>query len=172
MPDYALGMVETRGLVGCIEAADVMLKTANVVLLGVEYIGEGYVTVEVVGDVAAVKAAVEAASSAAAKVGELLATHVIPKPAEDVEPLLKRRSEARNEQRRRLPLPLSKTTAPEGGSAYVGDEEYSAQLQAMTVHQLRSVARQAEGLQIAGRQISRANKEQLIEELLRKRHSR
>ncbi len=84
----ALGMVETRGLVAAIEAADAMLKAANVVLIGTEKIGSGLVSVMVRGDVGAVKAAVEAGSSSASKLGELIATHVIPRPHGDVEKIL------------------------------------------------------------------------------------
>ena len=84
----ALGMVETRGLVAAIEAADSMLKAANVELLGTEKIGSGLVSVMVRGDVGAVKAAVDAGSSAASKLGELVATHVIPRPHSDVEKIL------------------------------------------------------------------------------------
>lgn len=84
----ALGMVETRGLVGAIEAADAMVKTANVVLSGKEFIGAGYVTVTVRGDVGAVKAATDAGAAAARRVGELVAVHVIPNPHEEVEKIL------------------------------------------------------------------------------------
>ena len=84
----ALGMVETRGLVAAIEAADAMVKAANVVLIGSEKIGSGLVSVMVRGDVGAVKAAVEAGSSAAAGLGEVVATHVIPRPPADVEKIL------------------------------------------------------------------------------------
>ena len=84
----ALGMVETRGLVAAIEAADAMVKAANVVLIGSEKIGSGLVSVMVRGDVGAVKAAVEAGGAAAARLGEVLATHVIPRPHADVDKLL------------------------------------------------------------------------------------
>ena len=84
----ALGMVETRGLVAAIEAADAMVKAANVVLIGSEKIGSGLVSVMVRGDVGAVKAAVEAGSAAANSLGEVIATHVIPRPHQDVEKLL------------------------------------------------------------------------------------
>jgi len=84
----ALGMVETRGLIASIEAADQMLKAANVVLVGTEKIGSGLVTVMVRGDVGAVKAAVEAASAAAGRLGEVIAVHVIPRPHDDVEKIL------------------------------------------------------------------------------------
>lgn len=84
----ALGMVETRGLVGAVEAADAMVKAANVVLVGKERVGGGLVTVMVRGDVGAVKAATDAGASAAAKVGELVSVHVIPRPHGDVEKIL------------------------------------------------------------------------------------
>ena len=88
MTQEALGMVETRGLVAAIEAADSMLKAANVTLIGTEKIGSGLVSVMVRGDVGAVKAAVEAGSAAATSLGEVIATHVIPRPHADVEKLL------------------------------------------------------------------------------------
>ncbi len=84
----ALGMVETRGLVAAIEAADAMVKAANVQLVGTEKIGSGLVTVMVRGDVGAVKSAVEAGSTSASRLGELVATHVIPRPHGDVEKIL------------------------------------------------------------------------------------
>ena len=84
----ALGMIETKGLIGAIEAADAMVKTANVVLTGKEFIGAGYVTVTVRGDVGAVKAATDAGAAAARRVGELIAVHVIPNPHDDVAKLL------------------------------------------------------------------------------------
>ena len=88
MAQEALGMVETRGLVAAIEAADAMLKAANVELVGTEKIGSGLVSVMVRGDVGAVKAAVEAGGSSAQKLGEIIATHVIPRPHADVEKVL------------------------------------------------------------------------------------
>ena len=88
MTQEALGMVETRGLTAAIEAADQMCKAANVALVGTEKIGSGLVTVMVRGDVGAVKAAVESGSAAASRLGELVATHVIPRPHTDVEKIL------------------------------------------------------------------------------------
>jgi ethanolamine utilization protein EutM len=84
----ALGMVETKGLIGAIEAADAMVKTANVTLQGKEFIGAGFVTVTVRGDVGAVKAATDAGAAAARRVGELVAVHVIPNPHDEVEKFL------------------------------------------------------------------------------------
>jgi ethanolamine utilization protein EutM len=84
----ALGMVETKGLIGSVEAADAMVKAANVTLIGKEYIGAGYVTVLVRGDVGAVKAATDAGAAAARRVGELVSVHVIPRPHGEVERVL------------------------------------------------------------------------------------
>ena len=88
MASEALGMVETRGLIGSIEAADAMVKAVNVVLVGKEYIGAGYVTVLIRGDVGAVKAATDAGAAAARRVGELISVHVIPRPHTEVERIL------------------------------------------------------------------------------------
>ena len=89
----ALGMIETKGLVGAIEAADAMTKSSNVELIGYEKIGSGLVTVMVRGDVGAVKASVDAGAVAAEKVGEIVSKHVIPRPHTDVERILPKRAE-------------------------------------------------------------------------------
>jgi len=88
MSQIALGMIETKGLVGSIEAADAMVKAAKVVLIGKERIGGGYVTVMVRGEVGAVKAATDAGAAAARRVGELVSVHVIPRPHSEVESIL------------------------------------------------------------------------------------
>ncbi len=88
MTGDALGLIETRGLVGSIEAADAMVKAANVQLVGYEQVGGGYVTVMVRGDVGAVKAATDAGAEAAARVGEVVSVHVIPRPHAEVETIL------------------------------------------------------------------------------------
>ncbi|WP_290920723.1 ethanolamine utilization microcompartment protein EutM [Halodesulfovibrio sp.] len=90
----ALGMVETKGLVGAIEASDAMVKAANVTLLGREQIGSGLVTVMVRGDVGAVKAATDAGAAAAQRVGEVVSVHVIPRPHGDVETILPARKDS------------------------------------------------------------------------------
>ena len=91
----ALGMVETKGLIGSVEAADAMVKAANVVLIGKEYIGAGYVTVMVRGDVGAVKAATDAGAAAARRVGALVSVHVIPRPHQEVEKILPKVKDAK-----------------------------------------------------------------------------
>ncbi|GEO58338.1 ethanolamine utilization microcompartment protein EutM [Companilactobacillus bobalius] len=88
MKSDALGMIETKGLVGSIEAADAMVKAANVTLVGKEFVGGGIVTVMVRGDVGAVKAATDAGAAAAQRIGELLSVHVIPRPHAEVENIL------------------------------------------------------------------------------------
>lgn len=88
MEKQALGMVETRGLIGAVEAADAMVKAANVKLLGKEKVGAGLVTVMVCGDVGAVKAAADAGASAAKRVGELYGVHVIPRPHDEMKIIL------------------------------------------------------------------------------------
>lgn len=178
MLEYALGMVETRGLVGSIEAGDVMVKTANVSLLDVEYIKNGLVTVKCVGEVAAVKAAVDAAGAAAQRIGQLVSTHVIPRPADEIESIIRKpgtrsvlgvvQPDPPKQVDRKKPAEPSAST-PDMFTASADDAEYREQLEAMTVHQLRTLAREVGGLSIAGRQISKANKKMLIQELMKKR---
>lgn len=177
MLEYSLGMVETRGLIGAIEAGDVMVKTANVRILDIEYIKNGFVTVKCIGEVAAVKAAVDAASAAAQRVGNLITTHVIPRPAEEIEMILRKPqppSEASpSTSKKEEPKTVTKKTAtpetPDMFAAGKNDDEYRAQLETMTVPQLRTLARGVGGLNIFGREISKANKELLISELMKKR---
>ena len=101
MTSDALGLIETRGLIGAIEASDAMVKAARVTLIAKEYIGAGYVTVMVRGDVGSVKAATDAGAAAARRVGELISVHVIPRPHAELERI----------------LPTSAATAPAGASA-------------------------------------------------------
>ena len=89
----ALGMIETKGLIGSIEAADAMVKAANVYLIGKEHVGGGLVTVMVRGDVGAVKAATDAGAAAAERVGQLISVHVIPRPHVEIEDILPKRKE-------------------------------------------------------------------------------
>jgi len=143
MDEKALGLVETKGLVGAIEAADVMLKTAAVQLIGIENTIAALLTVKIVGDTAAVKAAVDAGASAAEKIGELISCHVIPRPHEDTESIIYNQSDEINSG---------------GAAANLTIEK----VKAMPVRQLRSLARDVSGFPIRGREISRANKETLV----------
>ena len=160
----ALGMIETKGLVGSVEAADAMVKAANVYLIGKEHVGGGLVTVMVRGDVGAVKAATEAGATAAQGVGELVSVHVIPRPHSDVEKLLPPPAAAEpiNPQataKEQKPAPAAKEPAVSSTP--------ETKLHSLTVEELRKLARQTQGLTIKGREISRATKEQLIRELLK-----
>lgn len=183
MIEYALGLVETKGLVGAIEAADAMVKTANVILVGKERTDPAMITVKVVGDTAAVRSAVEAGAAAAQRVSQLISKHVIPRPAEGLKDLIYAKS-SRSEQEVERLLGIASDLEHEEADAEPTtqeefftlpsdldeeDKKYFNKLNAMTVHELRSFARKAEGLSIYGREISRANKSQLLEELMRVR---
>ncbi len=144
MDEKALGLVETKGLVGAIEAADAMLKTAAVQLIGIENTIAALLTVKVVGETGAVKAAVDSGASAAEKVGELISCHVIPRPHDDTESIVYNQSEE---------------IGPGVSDANLTIEK----VKAMPVRQLRSLARDVPGFPIQGREISSANKEKLVE---------
>ena len=165
----ALGMIETKGLVGSIEAADAMLKAANVTLASKTHVGGGLVTVMVRGDVGAVKAAVDAGAAAAERVGELISVHVIPRPTDDVEYILD-------------PLtppepPADPEPEPEDPSLEEEDPEEEAHaveleslseesMQRMTVARLRAVARALGATGMTRREIRFAKKEELIARIL------
>jgi len=157
MKQQALGLIETGGLVAAIEAADAALKAASVELITYEKVTGGLVTVAVTGEVAAVQAAVEAGSAAAARVGTLICRHVIPRPLADIELLIKGRPGG------------DPSGGPAGGPADspAGEPFSRTHLDSLAVEELRRLARKTEGIAIKGRQISRANKEQLITELMR-----
>ncbi len=200
MLDYALGLIETRGLVGAIEAADAAVKAADVELIGKERIDAGYVTIKLRGDVAAVRAAVDAGGAAAQRVGELVSVHVIPRPDDGTEILIypppsQTRERPRSDEPPAGPPPPKvrppRAGGPSGQQVPVGqpaepapevspapepeppvqisedERTFLNRLQAMTVQELRRYARGVQGLSLFGRQISRANKEELIKELIR-----
>jgi microcompartment protein CcmL/EutN len=208
MVDYALGLVETKGLVAAIEAADTMVKTANVTLMGKEVTRGALVTIKIIGDTAAVRSAVEAGAAAAQRVGELVSKHVIPRPGDGLEELIFAQNEPAPKEEKQLlvekptvsdtrdiPLPEQTPVLPlnnrrdevgeelmEGQKGEPSQEEiyampeglspelqaYFKELEPKTVHELRRLARSSTGLSIHGRQISRANKKELIEELLKR----
>jgi len=134
MYERALGLIETRGLVGALEAADAMVKAARVTLLGTETTIAALITVKVVGEVAAVKAAVDAGAAAAEKVGELVSCHVIPQPHKDTESIV---------------YEVEKTVTLH-------------EIKDLGVRELRKLAREMPGFPIQGREISKANKELLL----------
>lgn len=186
----ALGMIETKGTVGAVEAADAMIKAANVTLIGKVQVGSGLVTVMVRGDVGAVKASTDAGAAAAQRVGELISVHVIPRPHPDVERILPSLPPNDPPPKPAEPVPAPDDGEPGGeespedtggrnGEVKVdaapipiseekaGDDETRDDLEDMTVRELRKLARKMEGIAIAGREISVANKEILIREIKR-----
>jgi ethanolamine utilization protein EutM len=165
MFQHALGLIETRGLVGAIEAADAALKTSHVRLIGTEYADAGLVTIKIAGETAAVRAAVDAAGAAAGRVGELVSVHVIPRPHDELTQFIE--GTAAPAVRKNKTQPQAEAGRPEASGGDVA--EYRSQLERMTVHQLRSHARSIQNLSIQGRRISMANKQQLIDELIRAR---
>ncbi len=146
----ALGMIETRGLVGTVEAADAMVKAAKVALMGREFIGGGYATVIVRGEVGAVKAAVDAGTAAARRVGDLVSSHVIPRPLEDVENILPN---------------LDLVWLPPWQRRRGQFNPQKVNLDQMSVVELRKLARDVENIALSGREISRADKETLLREI-------
>lgn len=173
--ELALGLIETKGLVGAIEAADAMTKTANVQLIGKEYAKGGLVTIKIMGETAAVKAAVDAGAAAAARVGQLISVHVIPRPDDQTDlvvfdsavrlpekdpyhnaPVKKRGRKPKSE-------PNLFDMAGDGIKEEVDPKTLDyAQLEGMTVEELRRLARKTKGFPIYGREISRANKSTLL----------
>ena len=143
----ALGLVETRGLIAAIEAADTMLKAANVQLLGKEVTKGALVTIKVVGDTGAVKSSVAAGAAAAERVGELVSSHIIPRPHEELVKV----------------LDDTETAGPVAAPVSAGSLTPET-LAAMPVRELRDLARQTTGFGLQGREISSANKEQLLEQ--------
>jgi microcompartment protein CcmL/EutN len=207
MLDYALGLIETRGLVGAIEAADAATKAADVELIGKERADAGLMTIKLRGDVAAIRAAVDAGAAAAQRVGELVSAHVIPRPDDETEILIypppwqtkekqppaEHASPARKTRRNPQPDAAESSPEPEPGADGAPDQSAEAlppplpeeprvlsddeathlqQLKEMTVHELRRYARTVEGLPIAGRQISKANRDDLIAYLMAVRFPR
>jgi len=213
MSDRALGMVETRGLIASIEAADAMVKAAKVQLLGKEKVQGGLVTILVEGETAAVKSAVDAGAAAAQRVGELVSTHIIPRPDDKIDQIVMRNAAIETKRYKQDPIPEEKPKpVPEkkperrrkqikemqsseetepvfksissstidrlkeevfGGTPTIEKSEKTkskrefkfsmAELEVMNVHQLRRFARDIESFPIKGREISRANRGELLD---------
>ena len=181
----ALGLIETKGLVAAVESADAMLKAAEVSLVEKNYVGGGLVTIMITGDVGAVKAATDAGAAAAQRVGELLSVHVIPRPHQELDSIL---ASASKEKQTETPDAASeeeiKETAGTKKEAAVqkidadnlnkkladklaadkGTGELIAVLNGMKVVRLRSLAREYQDFGIAGRMISKADKQMILEE--------
>lgn len=208
MADRALGMVETRGLIASIEAADAMVKAANVQLLAKEKVTAGLVTILIVGETAAVKSAVDAGAAAAQRVGELVSTHVIPRPDDQIDEMVRSKSimvskrvkqetpeTERKSNRGRKQTQIEKKMIIEEPEPVIIKSSFStidrlkeealgesspviqsaksksksqlkismAELEVMNVHQLRRFARDFESFPIKGREISRANRGELLD---------
>jgi ethanolamine utilization protein EutM len=156
--DRALGMIETRGLIGAIEASDAMVKAAPVSLIGKELTGGGLVLIKVVGETGAVKAAVDAGAAAAERVGELVSVHVIPRPHEETETIIYDRVEHKEDSR-------SNEQVEEAGGDRERQADYTIkELELKTVRELRAIARNVENFGLKGREIASANKDELISE--------
>ena len=151
----AIGLIETRGLVGVIEAADAAAKSAQIDLLGIEQIGAGLVSVRFSGEVAAVQVAVQAGVQAALKVSEVISHHVIPAPHLDLKGLFEEQA------------PPAPATAKEQAAPPSATPLDPAELHTLPVAHLRQLVRQLPDAQLKGRQVSRANKQALIDELRR-----
>lgn len=145
--DQALGLVETKGLVAGIEACDAMLKAARVRLVGLEQTVAALITVKVVGETAAVQASVDAGAAAGERVGQVVSTHVIPRPSDEVFAVFVENAESR-------PSPPAVARAVR--------QSTTDDLSARTVKELRALAREREDFPLAGREISRATKGELV----------
>ncbi len=158
----ALGLIETRGLVSAIEAADAAAKAAKVVVTSVEITMAALVTIKMEGDLGAVAAAVDAGSEAASRVGELVAAHVIPRPDDGLDVVLSDSPDVHPFQSRpaRKPHGRVSTSIPDDNRV----------LESMTVSELRRLAREQKQIPMAGREISRANKGELLRVLRECRH--
>jgi microcompartment protein CcmL/EutN len=210
MADRALGMIETRGLVAAIEAADAMVKAANVKLLSKEKVQAGLVTILVVGETAAVKSAIDAGAAAARRVGELVSTHIIPRPDDQIEDIVKGIEVPDEEIKQESKITLEKKPERKKRTRIIKEEEVEIEevkpviktssfstidrlkqealgkvsspkdvdlttsssakpgfsikeLEVMNVHQLRRFARDIDEFPIKGREISRANRGELLD---------
>ena len=152
----AIGLIETRGLVGVIQAADAAAKSAQVELLGIEQIGAGLVSVRFSGEVAAVQVAVDAGVQAALKVTEVISHHVIPAPHFDLKDLLQGQVPA-----------AAPAAAPQHAVAAAASTPDPSELHRLPVVRLRQLVRQLPDSALKGRQVSRANKQALVDELRR-----
>ncbi len=146
--NISLGLIETLGLIGAVEAADAACKEANVKLVGYDLATGGLVTIKLIGDLASVQVAVETGARRASKVGKLISAHVIARPYDDIIRVFKLAAEE--------PLEREKTS-----------EEDKVELEAKTVRELRKIARRLDNISLTGREISRAKKSVLIEEVLK-----
>ena len=179
MKGYALGLVESLGYVGAVEAADVCLKAANISLIGCELVTGGFVTIKIAGEVGAVKAAVDAAEVAVKKVGKLVSTHVIPRPSTELYKMLdliQKEKSAEEAQKEEVPrMETAQAVKSEGdmtedlitvGKAAAQDFKSEEALRSMKVVALRTLARQIPDMPIERNDIKFAKKEELVDAIL------
>ena len=148
MDNISLGLIETLGLIGAVEAADAACKEANVKLVGYDLATGGLVTIKLIGELAAMQAAVEAGARRASKVGKLISAHIIARPYDDT-------------------IKVFKLAAEEELETEETPEKAKDELSAKTVRELREIARRLDNISLTGREISRARKSVLIEEILK-----
>lgn len=173
MNGQALGLVETYGYIGALEAADVCLKAANVKLLGLELVSGGLVTIEIMGDVGAVKAAVDAAKAAVEKVGKLITTHVIPRPAAytgkimyKTPDIIKPAKAALIDEQKQEEINEEMLERKDIDTAESETTSIIEKLKGMKVVEMRAFARELEGLNMERSHIKFAKREELIKAIL------
>lgn len=168
MSKNALGLIETYGYTGAVEAADICLKAANVSLLGCKKVKGGLVTIEIRGDVGAVKAAIDAAEAAVPKVGKLISTHVIPRLAGGLESILAEGNEMKAKPKKKLKAKSKAETETKADVETENESEAEIETEAekklweMKVVELRSLARETENIKLNNKDIKYARKEELV----------
>ena len=167
MKGYALGLIESFGYVGAVEAADVCLKAANISLIGCELVTGGLVTIKISGEVGAVKAAIDAAEIAVKKVGKLVSTHIIPRPSTELYKILDlTQKEEAIEEEPKEEVKSVETILPTNSDSTKYDYKSEENLRNMKVVTLRTLARQIPRMPIDRNDIKFAKKEELIEAIL------
>lgn len=174
----ALGLIETKGLVGAIEAADAMVKTANVRIIGKEKITAALITIKIVGEVAAVKAALDAGAAAAQRVGQLISAHCIPRPDDQIDSVVFCEAETSGKSKNNRAQALENNIADRADDSEEDNDLFEeggehtpipiselklSDIEELSVQKLRRMARDYKDFPIKGREISKANKNELLE---------
>ncbi len=174
MDGKALGLIETYGYIGAIEAADICLKAANIRLIGIELVGGGLVTVKINGEVGAVKAAIDAAQAALEKVGKLISTHIIPRPAPEISKLLGITLINHKSNETQVPEEIEQQREEVKENETIDCKEIRKKesidiiekLKTMKVVEMRSFARELDGIKIERSHIKFAKREELLKAIL------
>ena len=175
--ETALGLLETHGLVAAIEAADAMLKTAEVRLVSIEQTIPALITIKIVGDVASVQASVDAGRAAAERIGRVVSAHMIPRPAAEVRAMMeldgprKRKSSASPSASTSPSASASSSTPEQRASAEARPVDQPPDYESMTVRELRAAVRDLPDFPLQGRDVARARKSELLEHLRRRKRS-